>query len=97
MVFLLMFHGKVLETQSFAIIGQVHFSMINFFYATCQSCSDLPGWTTVLMMSVKKEDESNRLILIPNFSNKLCWTEGRSSMAEAEDLRPTATATVAEV
>ena len=26
-----------------------------------------------------------------------CWTEGRSSTAVAEDLRPTATATVAEV
>ena len=26
-----------------------------------------------------------------------CWTEGRSSMAVAEDLGPTATATVAEV
>ena len=26
-----------------------------------------------------------------------CWTEGRSSTAKAEDLRPTATATVAEV
>ena len=28
---------------------------------------------------------------------KQCWTEGRSSTAIAEDLRPTATATVAEV
>jgi len=27
----------------------------------------------------------------------LCWTKGRSSMAIAEDLGPTATATVAEV
>ena len=26
-----------------------------------------------------------------------CWTEGRSSTAVAEDLRPAATATVAEV
>ena len=26
-----------------------------------------------------------------------CWTEGRSSTAVAEDLRPTATATVDEV
>ena len=26
-----------------------------------------------------------------------CWTKGRSSTAVAEDLRPTATATVAEV
>ena len=26
-----------------------------------------------------------------------CWTEGRSSLAVAEDFRPTATATVAEV
>ena len=26
-----------------------------------------------------------------------CWTEGRSSTAVAEDFRPTATATVAEV
>jgi hypothetical protein len=26
-----------------------------------------------------------------------CWTKGRSSMAVAEDLRPKATATVAEV
>jgi hypothetical protein len=26
-----------------------------------------------------------------------CWTEGRSSTAVAEDLRPTAMATVAEV
>ena len=26
-----------------------------------------------------------------------CWTEGRSSTAVAKDLRPTATATVAEV
>ena len=26
-----------------------------------------------------------------------CWTEGRRSTAVAEDLRPTATATVAEV
>ena len=26
-----------------------------------------------------------------------CWTEGQSSTAVAEDLRPTATATVAEV
>ena len=28
---------------------------------------------------------------------KQCWTEGRSSTAVAEDLGPTATATVAEV
>ena len=26
-----------------------------------------------------------------------CWTEGRSSTAVAEDLRPTATVTVAEI
>ena len=26
-----------------------------------------------------------------------CWTEGRSSTAKAEDLRPSATTTVAEV
>ena len=32
-----------------------------------------------------------------NLSPFQCWTEGRSSMAVAEDLRPTATATVAEV
>ena len=29
--------------------------------------------------------------------NLQCWTEGRSSTAVAEDFRPTATATVAEV
>ena len=31
------------------------------------------------------------------FVLKQCWTEGRSSTAVAEDLRPMATATVAEV
>ena len=31
------------------------------------------------------------------FMTLQCWTEGRSSTAVAEDLRPTATATVAEV
>ena len=30
-------------------------------------------------------------------SDLQCWTEGRSSTAVAEDLGPTATATVAEV
>ena len=30
-------------------------------------------------------------------SDRQCWTEGRSSTAVAEDFRPTATATVAEV
>ena len=41
--------------------------------------------------------EKNRV----NFSEYLgadqCWTEGRSSTAVAEDFRPTATATMAEV
>jgi len=32
-----------------------------------------------------------------DFLNLQCWTEGRSSTAVAEDFRPTATATVAEV
>ena len=34
--------------------------------------------------------------LVDNTSYQ-CWTEGRSSTAVAEDLRPTATAPVAEV
>ena len=32
-----------------------------------------------------------------HLSHLQCWTEGRSSTAVAEDLGPTATATVAEV
>ena len=32
-----------------------------------------------------------------SYIQKQCWTEGQSSTAVAEDLRPTATATVAEV
>ena len=35
--------------------------------------------------------------LLDQTTNLQCWTEGRSSTAVAEDFRPTATATVAEV
>ena len=38
-----------------------------------------------------------QLSKIVTTSNLQCWTEGRSSTAVAEDLGPTATATVAEV
>ena len=41
-----------------------------------------------------KIDPSFLIWLLPYHQ---CWTEGRSSTAVAEDLRPTATATVAEV
>ena len=37
------------------------------------------------------------LFLHPDFAESQCWTEGRSSTVVAEDLGPTATATVAEV
>ena len=36
-------------------------------------------------------------VLMYNLPVTQCWTEGRSSTVVAEDLRPTATATVAEV
>ena len=42
---------------------------------------------------VLRESNKNKLISW----NDQSWTEGRSSTAVAEDLRPTATATVAEV
>ena len=46
--------------------------------------------------TVWKELELFLIFLV--FNNLIqCWTEGRSSTAVAEDLRPTATATVAEV
>jgi hypothetical protein len=47
----------------------------------------------VIRILGKKGDGSR--ILLESYSQ--CWTEGRSSTAVAEDLRPTATATVAEV
>ena len=37
------------------------------------------------------------MLCIQNVPISQCWTEGRSSTAVAEDLGPTATATVAEV
>ena len=44
---------------------------------------------------------NNAMLLSNLFSSCIipqqCWTEGRSSTAVAEDFRPTATATVAEV
>ena len=40
---------------------------------------------------------NNYLSLVDILSMLQCWTKGRSSTAVAEDLRPTATATVAEV
>ena len=45
----------------------------------------------------KRKDSKEKCFEPQHITVVQCWTEGRSSTAVAEDLRPTATATVAEV
>ena len=56
------------------------------------------GWRDQEMRSRLKVFYKTKITRVSSeYCANQCWTEGRSSTAVAEDLRPTATATVAEV
>ena len=66
-----------------------------WWYVSLTALTALEVTTKVCRIKLCRKKSRYSLSKLKQYREKQCWTKGRSSMAVAEDLRPTAT--VAEV